>query len=195
MTKRGKYVPWKPRRVEFEMTTGKRAGNSLEDVLRDLVVKARDDLGMNQKDFAKNLGISQSALSRFESDAPNQSGNSEQLKSSALTRICVLLDENPVNFLIEHPLYDGATRARMTFPKDHLYRRYNAQLKNAEALGLLPNLKRAKDLGVFEQAVAAVANVVEAAEESRATMPPLQPRPGPRDSHRSPRSSQTRRSS
>ncbi len=122
-------------------------------------------------------------------------GNSEQLKSSALTRICVLLDENPVNFLIEHPLYDGATRARMTFPKDHLYRRYNAQLKNAEALGLLPNLKRAKDLGVFEQAVAAVANVVEAAEESRATMPPLQPRPGPRDSHRSPRSSQTRRSS
>ncbi len=151
----------KPKKAVHKIAGRKRAGNDQDDVFRAVLLGLIDEFGWTQGQLGERMGLSQGQVSNYLLGKRNQKVTVENI-----TRLCNALDKNPIQVWGRHPDYEKHARAYVTFPKDHLYNVYNELLKNAEALGLLTTLDRARELGVFEQAVAGVANLVRAAEEA-----------------------------
>lgn len=164
-----------------------RTGYDLDDIARDVLLGLQDEFQVNQTRLALFCGMSQAELSRYLGDKPirkDRPENLQQFRISNLTRLCNSIDQNPIQVFGRHPLYEKEARAAMQFPKDHLYGRYNATLRNPDARTLLPLLDEARKRGVLGDAIAAVQTVVEAAKHAT---PPARRRPSAQRQARRPR--------
>ena len=94
------------------------------------------------------------------------SGKRQELKTSALTNLCLVLGENPIELFSRHPLYAEGARDARGRARERLFERYKVVLRNVEVPALLGALEEAKERGVFEQCLSAVHNVVDAARSA-----------------------------
>lgn len=162
-----KRPPYRRREPRELTSPGDRSGKDLNDVFRDILLDAMDEQGWERIDVQKKLEWSQASASRkLSGKAPAGSG----FTLTDLGHLCNALDEDPVKLFARFPGYTADARAGRTYPKDHLYSRYNALLRNAEAHGLLSDLQEARDLGVFNRCLEAVRNVVVTASETRSKL-------------------------
>ena len=159
----GEYVEGDPRVVEGPFGS---TGTSLSDVVRDILWGVMEEQGWTQAQTAERLGITQSELNRFLHDRELVSGKRQELKTSALTSLCLVLGENPIELFSRHPLYAEGARDARGRARERLFERYKVVLRNVEVPALLGALEEAKERGVFEQCLSAVHNVVDAARSA-----------------------------
>ena len=157
----GEWRPGEPRKVHVD---GGREGNNLDDVVRDILSHVIEQHHWNEKTVGKRIGVSQSTINRF------RNGENEG-KLRILSGLCAALDNSPMQLFARHPLYEEEGRRHVRFPKDHLYDRYNALLRNAEARDLLATLDQARELGVLDEALQAVHTTVDSARKGKASRP------------------------
>ena len=93
------------------------------------------------------------------------SGKHQELKTNALTSLCLVLGENPIELFSRHPLYTEGARERGR-ARERLFARYKVVLRSVEVPALLGTLEEAKERGVFDQCLSAVHNVVDAARSA-----------------------------
>ena len=158
----GEYVGGDPRIVEGPFG---RTGTSLSDVVRDILWGVMEEQGWTQAQTAERLGITQSELNRFLHDRELVSGKHQELKTNALTSLCLVLGENPIELFSRHPLYTEGARERGR-ARERLFARYKVVLRSVEVPALLGTLEEAKERGVFDQCLSAVHNVVDAARSA-----------------------------
>ncbi len=156
----GEYVESDPRVVGGPFGT---QGISLSDVVRDILWGVMEEQGWSQVQTAARLGITQSELNRFLNDTELVSGKRQELKTNALTYLCLALGESPIELLQRHPLYAPGTPPARSRARARLFSRYKTVLRSVEVPALLGALEEARERGVFEQCLAAVHNVVDAA--------------------------------
>lgn len=155
------YTRGSPRSVEKEIKGQLRRCWNLNDVLRDLWLDTREEF--TQTEMEEMTGWGQSSISRFEQDAPNASGNREDMRATIIQGLCQVRNETPLELFGAHPYYFDAYSGPETKVKDDLFRRFSEALKESEAHGLVSIVEESKSLGVFEQAIVAIATLVQAA--------------------------------
>lgn len=161
MAEKSKYTRGEPRAVEWRDAEGnQKAGADLSDVLRDLLLHEMETQGWSQEQVAPLLGVSQATVSRFLKGLT-------PMKSDELTKLCILLDRNPLRLFAGHPRYFDDTRAKTFYPKDELYKRFVALLRNGEAHDLVDLIQQAQQLGAGRAAIQAVRVAVEAASAAK----------------------------
>ncbi len=153
------YTHGSPRAVVLAVGKKRRKGNDLSDVLRDVLRMVIDEQEWAQADVGEHLGMAQSTISRF------LAGESPA-KLTLLTNLCIVLDESPISLLARHPLYQETARGKVTFPKDHTYRKFQRILQNSEARDLVDALGKARTLGVLGEAIEALGVAVTAAAKA-----------------------------
>lgn len=161
MAEDGKYTRGTPRAVKWRDAEGKeKDGIDLSDVLRDLLWHEMETQGWNQETVAPLIGVSQATVSRFLTGLT-------PMKSDELTKFCILLDRNPLRLFAGHPKYFDDTRAKTFYPKDELYKRFVALLRNGDAHDLVDMIQEAQQLGAGREAIQAVKVIVEAASAAK----------------------------
>lgn len=153
------YIRNRPRTLSGQVGSKERTGYDLSDVLRDLVLRTLDMQSMDQKELAEALGVAPSTVSRF------LAGQSP-MKSTELTKLCFFLDQSPISLFASHPVYFEDARAKVRFPKDYLYERFNRLLQNADARATVNILDEADRLGVLSECLAALRATVETAKRA-----------------------------
>jgi transcriptional regulator with XRE-family HTH domain len=148
------YTRGKPRTAAIEIGGQTCVGYDVDDVLRDILLDVKDANGWSQKEFGDRLGLPQAAVSRYLNGKPHDNGGPQEFPVSSLTRLCLMLDQDPIQVFAQHPLYEEGARKFIRYPKDHLYEKYNAVLRTAEVPALLDALSQARELGIFADCLA-----------------------------------------
>ena len=162
------YVRGEPRKITHQVHGAMPSGYDQNDVLRDIIWELKEDLDWTQSELGHRIGCSQSEANRFlhGKRISEKSSKPQEMKLSWLSRLCISIDENPLQVFGRHPLYEGVARAHMG-SKDHPFTRHTVLLRNAEARGILSLLDEAGSSGVLDQAAQAIEAVVAAARVKR----------------------------
>lgn len=146
------YVRGNPRKLEVGTDGDRRIVFDANDILRDITHRIIEGLGKTQQAAARAMGYSQPTLHAFLNGRPG--------KLDILTGLCALTDSDPVDVLAEHPLYADHARS-LVRPKDHLFRRFSAALRNRNADRLVRALELAKEAGKLDEVIELVLKQVD----------------------------------
>lgn len=149
------YTRGSPRRREVGPVGDRRIVYDANDVLRDI---AHDVVDVKTQDeVASAMGYAQSTLNAFLKGRPG--------KLDVLTGLCAVLDSDPVDVLAEHPLFADSARS-LVRPKDHLFKRFTAVLRNRNADRLVRALEVAKRAGKLDEITELVLRQVALLDDS-----------------------------
>lgn len=146
------YVRGRPRKREVGEVGDRRIVYDANDILRDIIGRVIDEAGLSQTQAARSMGYSQPTLHAFL--------NGRAGKLDLLTGLCALLDSDPVDVFAEHPLFADSARS-LVRPKDHLYKRFAAVLRNRNADRLVRALELAKKAGKLDEVLELVLKQVD----------------------------------
>ena len=140
-------------------TDSGREGYDLNDIVREILGRLREERGWSETELAKQLGIPQRTMNRIM--------HGQDIKLSHLSKICASLEVNPVDFFRSHPVYDEETRSRIRFTKDALYDRFRTLLTPAEARMVIESIEEQKRLHVFEMCSETIQGMIRVAKAAR----------------------------
>lgn len=146
------YKRGSPRKLEIGIDGDRRIVFDANDILRDITHSIIEGLGKTQQAAARAMGYSQPTLHAFLKGRPG--------KLDLLTGLCALTDSDPVDVLAEHPLFADSARS-LVRPKDHLFRRFTAALRNRNADRLVRALEIARDAGRLDDVIELVLKQVD----------------------------------
>lgn len=141
-----------PRKVEVGPFGDRRIVFDANDILRDITHSIIEGLGKSQQAAAAAMGYAQPTLNAFLKGRPG--------KLDLLTGLCALTDSDPVDVLAEHPLFADSARS-LVRPKDHLFRRFSAALRNRNADRLVRALEIARAAGRLDDILELVLRQVD----------------------------------
>lgn len=146
------YKRGSPRKVEVGTDGDRRIVYDANDILRDVTLAVIEGLGKTQQAAARAMGYAQPTLHAFLNGRPG--------KLDVLTGLCALTDSDPVDIFAEHPLFADSARS-LVRPKDHLFRRFTAALRNRNADRLVRALEIARAAGRLDDVIDLVVKQVD----------------------------------
>lgn len=146
------YKRGHPRKVEVGPVGDRRIVYDANDILRDITHSIIEGLGKTQQTAAAAMGYAQPTLNAFLNGRPG--------KLDILTGLCALTDSDPVDVIAEHPLFADSARS-LVRPKDHLFRRFSAALRNRNADRLVRALEIARAAGRLDDVLELVLRQVD----------------------------------